>query len=248
MLELRGFSIRRAGRALLAGLDLTLQPGTVTAVLGPNGAGKSSLLLALAGMLPADGEALWSGNTLRSMSRRQLAVIFAWQGELPPAEFGLTVRQRLELAAGEDADEDAGGRIEQAAGRMEAAHLLDRDLAQLSSGERQRVEIAALSLRETPVHLLDEPTAHLDLKHQASCLQLMRDEAAEGRTVITVLHDLAQAQAVADQVILIYGDGRSEAGPANHLMTAGRLQALFAVELKQSGELLLPDYGGVREA
>ena len=242
MLSFQQLSVSRAGRRLLSGLDLEVPLGTVVAVLGPNGAGKSSLLLALAGMLEAEGDVTWSGKSLFGMSRKQLAETVAWQGELPPAEFGLTVRQRLELAAGKEADTT----LPKSAAKMEIDRLLLRDLAALSSGERQRVEIAALSLRDAPLWLMDEPSAHLDLKHQAACLQLMREEASAGRTIITVLHDLAQAQAVADQVVLVYGDGRVEAGPASERMTAEALQALFGVGLKRAGGAILPDYGGGR--
>ncbi|HXH72192.1 MAG TPA: ABC transporter ATP-binding protein [Mariprofundaceae bacterium] len=242
MLRFEHVSLCRGERELLRHAEFAIAPGRVTAILGPNGAGKSSLLLAMAGLLPASGgHVLLQDRPVEELSRMEVAATIAWQGELPAAEFGLTVRQRLELAAG---DGESLPRLQQAAARMEVGHLLDRDLARLSSGERQRVELAAIMLRDCPLWLLDEPTAHLDLKHQTLLLRMLRQEAAAGRAVVTVLHDLQQAMAVADEVILLDGKGGVETGEAGGLLTAERLSRLFQVELMSfaEGQLLLPDY------
>lgn len=242
MLCFEKVSLRRGERELLRDASFAVEPGRVTAILGPNGVGKSSLLLAMAGLLPAsDGHVRLQGNLVTAMSRADVSAYVAWQGALPAAEFGLTVRQRLELATG---DGSALPRLSQVAAEMEIDRLLARDLARLSSGERQRVELAAIMLRDCPLWLLDEPTAHLDLRHQTLLLRILRREAAAGRSVVTVLHDLQQAMAVADNVILLDGCGSVEAGEAGGLLTAERLSRLFQVELMSfaEGNLLLPDY------
>ncbi|MDT8376643.1 MAG: ABC transporter ATP-binding protein [Mariprofundaceae bacterium] len=230
--------LQRGNRELLGGLSFSVQAGEITVILGPNGAGKSSLLLALAGLIPAAGKLLLNGTSLAAYKRGELARQIAWQGELPPTEFGLTVRQRLELSAGEAADA-----IESAAETMDIVPLLQRPLGELSSGELQRVELAAVMLREVPVWLLDEPTAHLDLRHQAHCLKMMKNQAAAGRAIVTVLHDLQQAAAVADFIILIDGKGHAERGSADRMLTIDRLSNLFDMPLIGQGKLLIPDYG-----
>ncbi len=241
VMKLSGVAVMRGERPLLSALDCELRTGEVTVVLGPNGAGKSSLLLALAGLIPADGEIELSGRPLTDYGRDELSRSVAWQGDLPPAEFGLTVRQRLELAAGEMRDA-----FESAVEAMDIALLLDRALGELSSGERQRVEIAAVMVRDCPLWLLDEPTAHLDLKHQMAVLRMMREQAAKGRTIVTVLHDLQQAVAVADCVVLLDGTGGAEAGRAAGLLTSERLSSLFQVKLisihSDGQAVLLPDF------
>jgi len=232
--------LQRGNRQLLSGLSFSIQSGQITVILGPNGAGKSSLLLALAGLIPADGELLLNRAAIAGYKRSELARQIAWQGELPPTEFGLTVKQRLLLAYGDgDGDRD----ISVATFAMEIDALLNRPLAELSSGERQRVELAALMLREVPIWLLDEPTAHLDLKHQARCLKMMKNQAAAGRAIVTVLHDLQQAVAVADFVIFIDGKGHAEWGHADQMLTIDRLSTLFDTPLIGQGKLLIPDYG-----
>ncbi len=232
LLRLEGVTVTRGGRRLFAPLDWRLRAGRIAVVLGPNGVGKSSLLLALAGLLPAGGRLLLDGRPLTAHARRELASRIAWQGELPPVDFGLTVRQRLALA---------GDGIDDAAGEMDVAHLLDRPLGALSAGERQRVELAAVLLRGAPLWLLDEPTAHLDLRHQARCLDMLRRAREGGRGIVVVLHDLAQAEAVADDAILIGADGSAAAGPADAMLEAGRLSALYEARLARK-PCLVPDY------
>jgi iron complex transport system ATP-binding protein len=127
---------------------------------------------------------------------------------------------------------------------MDMAGLLHRPLGELSSGERQRTELAALMLRDTPLWLLDEPTAHLDLKHQINTICMIREQRAAGRTIVTVLHDMQQAMAVADALILIDGNGGAEYGEAKELFDTGRLSRLFDAPVNMQGSVLVPDYGG----
>jgi len=241
LLNVANLSVSRGNSILLSALNCDFHAGEVVVVLGPNGAGKSSLLLALAGLLPAAGTIAFKQRPLSSFNRSELAKTIAWQGDLPPTEFGLTVQQRLELAAGEESQS-----IETTAASMDIAALLHRPLGELSSGERHRTELAALQLRDTPIWLLDEPTAHLDLKHQIHCIDMLREQRSKGRAIITVLHDLQQAVAIADKLILIDGRGGAEYGEANELFESCKLTELFAAPLTQQGNALVPDYGDKR--
>jgi len=237
-LKLSNLAVERGGKVLLSELNCDINPGEVIVVLGPNGAGKSSLLLALAGLIPATGAVELFGKPLAGFSRKKLSHKIAWQGALPPTEFGLTVEQRLELAASEDNEA-----IISIADAMDIKPLLTRPLGELSSGERQRTELAALMLRDTPIWLLDEPTAHLDLKHQIQCMHMLKEERDHGRTIITVLHDIQQAMAVADYLILIDGKGGAEYGTAEQLFASQRLSELFDAPVVTQGSVLVPDYG-----
>ncbi|MDQ6993840.1 MAG: ABC transporter ATP-binding protein [Mariprofundus sp.] len=239
MLRLKNMSVQRAGRQLISGLDCALHHGEIIVVLGPNGAGKSSLLLALAGLIPLTGELELCGKPLSSYARSELTEKIAWQGELPPTEFGLTVQQRLELSM-----MHGTASIEQAVASMDIGDLLNRALGELSSGERQRVELVALMLRTTPIWLLDEPTAHLDLKHQVECVKMLKAERSKGRAIMTVLHDMQQAMAIADQLILVDGYGHAEYGAAKQLCNRNHLSRLFEVALMEQGDILTPDYRG----
>lgn len=236
-LSIENLNISRGERELLHGLDLEIQPGRITVIMGPNGAGKSSLLLAMAGLIPCSGSISMLGKTLDEYSRQEIAGLIAWQGDLPPTEFGLTVAQRLQLAAGETNKAS----LSQPATDMEVDLLLNRNLGKLSSGERQRVELAALMLRDCPFWLLDEPTAHLDLRHQMTCLNMLKDQARDGRAIVVVLHDIQQAMAIAHDVVLFEAMNGVQTGEADEMLSRERLQAVFQVPLQD--ESLLPDYG-----
>lgn len=239
LLKLSELIVDRAEQRVINGLDCTVQAGEVIVVLGPNGAGKSSLLLALAGLIPANGNIELFGQPLENYSRHELTQKIAWQGELPPTEFGLTVLQRLELAAGEFSEHLTSS----TAASMDIESLLHRPLGELSSGERQRTELAALILRDTPLWLLDEPTAHLDLKHQIQCIHMLKAQRAKGRAIITVLHDIQQAMAVADHLILVDGKGGAEYGEASAMFESAKLSELFGAPVMKQGDVLVPDYG-----
>jgi iron complex transport system ATP-binding protein len=247
LLSVSDLSLTRGGRRLVHGLDFGLEVGRITVVLGPNGAGKSTLLLALAGMLEADaGRISLNGKDIGTYGRRELADMIAWQGEMPPTEFGLTVEQRLHLAMRSGLDSEAGRQR-----RLDALEALDlsplraRSLGELSGGERQRVELAAMLVRDCPLWLLDEPCTHLDIRHQVAWLDIMRSQARAGRAILAVLHDVQQAIAIAHDVILIYGDGRVAFGTADALLKPEVLDRLFATGLKRLGDrVLVPDYHG----
>ncbi|MFQ5354971.1 MAG: ABC transporter ATP-binding protein [Mariprofundaceae bacterium] len=247
--RVENISLSRGHRQLIRELSFSLIPGQITVVLGPNGAGKSSLLLALAGLLPYDaGSILLQGNPLDRMNRRQIAGLVAWQGDMPSVEFGLTVSQRLQLARDHGLSKEEGNAMEETCALLEIEHLLQRKLGDLSAGERQRTELAATVVRETPLWLLDEPVVHLDLKHQKIWFSLMRHYARAGKAMLTVLHDVQQACTVADEAILIFADGCTRFGSADAMLTAEILEELYQTPLSQFADasgrkIIIPSYG-----
>ena len=243
MIKAQNLNLKRADKQLITSLSMQAKQGDVVVVLGPNGAGKSTLLLALSGLhTDFSGKITLQGKALNTYTHLELAANIAWQGELPPTEFGLTVEQRLELAA-----HGATEKLKQALTYLELEALKHRALGELSSGERQRVEIAAMMVRDCPVWLMDEPTAHLDMKHQVDCLKLIKQQSVEGRLIITVLHDLQQAAAVADMVVLLDGKGGVQVGQAEDLLTTAQLEPIFEVKLQGSGRNLMPVYSNLSD-
>jgi len=238
LLNIKHLNIQRGEKVVCVNFNFSLKQGEVVVILGPNGAGKSSLLLALAGLLPAQGKIEVMGKSLAEYSKPVFMQSVAWQGDLPPTEFGLTVQQRLDLVI-----DESGHRISKVAYEMDVRHLLHRPLQALSSGERQRVELVALMLREAPIWLLDEPTTHLDLKHQIQTIKTLKKHAQQGRGLVLVLHDMQQAKAIADNLIFMDGKGGVEFGSAEDLWDKSRLSVLFDAPLQQQGQMLVADYG-----
>ncbi len=209
-LELRDVTLRVAGRALLASVNLTVGSGELVAIVGRNGAGKSTLLRLLAGLLtPSEGRATLDGRPLESFSPRVRAALV---GFLAPASLpvptGFTVRDAVGFArfAAHDwwrstAVDDP--LVARAIADLGLGSVANRTLETLSDGERQRAWLAALHAQGAGLVLLDEPTSHLDVEHQRETLATLTAWTGAGRGVVVVLHDLDAALAVADRLVLV---------------------------------------------
>ena len=241
LIETRQLRVEVGGRNVVDCLDLALAPGERLAILGRNGAGKSTLLSTLAGLRPpAGGTVRLGGEDAASLHPRQAALRRAWLGQFQSDPFGSTV---LETALtgrhphlGRWDWESAGdGKLaREALQAVGLAGLEARQVHTLSGGERQRLGIATLLTQAAPLYLLDEPLSHLDLNHQMAVLELFAGAARDGGAgVIMVLHDPALAHRFCDRALLLFGDGRTEVGPADELLAAGLLSELYGYRLRQ---------------
>ncbi len=224
-------------RRVLHGVDLAVQQGEIVALTGPNGAGKTTLLRVVSGTLrPCSGAVRWQGQDLLALSPRERARIVAVVPQaraLPPA---FTVEQAVMLGRtpylswlGAPSARDRAA-VQQALEETDLAPLASRRLAQLSGGEQQRVLLARALAQETPVLLLDEPTTHLDLHHQANILQLVSRLSRErGLTVLMVIHDLNLAARFADRVALLDHGALLAVDEPQMVLTADRIAAVYDV-------------------
>jgi iron complex transport system ATP-binding protein len=198
----------RVGAArLVEGVDLDAAGGQLTMVVGPNGAGKSTLCALLAGDLrPTSGVVELDGRPIGAWSRRELA---RRRAVLPQHAATSGWFRAVDLVAmGRHAWGRGAGDLERAhAALVEAGvgHLAERPFPTLSGGEQARVHLARVLVQDTPVLLLDEPTASLDLRHQHLVAAVARDRADRGVAVVAVVHDLALAGAYADRVVAMAG-------------------------------------------
>ena len=232
------------------GITLPLAAGRWTSIVGPNGAGKSTLLKVLAGLLPAQsGQVALFGRALHDWSARERARQMAWLGQNEAAADDLTVLDvallgRLPhqgwLQPPSLADHAAA---EAALRQTQAWAWRERPLGQLSGGERQRVLLARALAVNAQVLLMDEPLANLDPPHQADWLLLVRSLVAEGRTVVSVLHELGMALQ-ADDVAVLEGGRLQHHGAAHDPATHRALEAVFgqriAIHCVQDQWLALP--------
>lgn len=214
----------------------TLPAGSFSAVIGPNGCGKSTLLRALCRVHPADeGTFRLAGRDIASLGRRELARTVSLLPQATLAPPGLSVEELVQrgrhphqslFAQRSAADVEA---VERAVQRAGIVDLLPRRVGELSGGQRQRAWLAMVLAQDTPVVLLDEPTTYLDLAAQYHLLDLCAELVDEGRTVVTVLHDLPQAASYADHVVLMKA-GRvvAEGGPAS-VVTAERVEDVYGI-------------------
>ena len=230
----RALDLGHPGRPLLRGLDLALHPGERWALLGPNGAGKTTLLQALAGLRPPQaGRIDLAGRPLADWPLREAACLRGLLPQQPLVPAGLRVDEAVLLgrhphrdAAVRDTPADWAATAA-ALQRLGLAALAGRRLDELSGGERQRVALAGLLAQDPLLWLLDEPLAALDLPQQQRLLDLLRERADAGRSLMASFHDPSQAARWASHALLLAPDGRWQAGPAEEVLRAETLSALY---------------------
>lgn len=227
--------------------SVALRPGEVTVLVGPNGSGKSTLLRTLARLQRPRSASLVvdAGTDGFALSPREFSqrVALLTQGRAAPS--GLTVRDVVEFGRypyrGRWGRADPRGRaaVDRALRMTGVEQLADRGAEHLSGGQLQRVWLAACLAQETGVLLLDEPTTYLDLRYQVELLDLTRDLADDhGIAVGVVLHDLDQAAAVADRIVLL-DEGRVVAhGLPEDVLTPERLTETYGIHVEVSADPL----------
>jgi iron complex transport system ATP-binding protein len=242
-LELLGASsldVAVPGRRLVDALDFSVAAGQFVCVLGANGAGKSLTLHTLAGLRPpAAGSVRLCGRSLGDWPRRERARRLGLLTQVSEDPFPGTVldavlvgrHPHVSLWHWESEADVAVARAALAA--CDLAGLEERAIDTLSGGERRRVALAAVLAQDPDVLLLDEPQNHLDPHHQLDVLRLLRARADRGRAVVATLHDPSLAARFADQVLLLYGDGRWACGDTATTLTAAALSDMYEVHFEE---------------
>ena len=232
-----GYGSRRKRYVVAKELTATLSAGSFTAIIGTNGAGKSTLLRTLAGLQPAlSGEISWLGKPLADYSRRELSKTLAVVLTERTSGEGLTAKEVVEMGRmpytgfdGRLSDDDAQI-VSEAMELTGVTPLGSRVVNSLSDGERQRVMIAKALAQQTPVILLDEPTAFLDFPSKVSLLRLLSSLAKEhGKTILLSTHDLELTFQIAKQLWLLSPEGLVEGTP-RALADEGFLEKFFHAE------------------
>jgi iron complex transport system ATP-binding protein len=222
---------------ILHEIDLELPAGRWTSIIGPNGAGKSTLLKALAGLLPFTGQVDLLGVPMANLPSKQRAQQLAWLGQNETTGEDLTAWDvamlgRLPhqpwLAAPSEVDHAA---VEIALKATQAWDWRARTLGQLSGGERQRVLLARALAVQAQVLLMDEPLANLDPPHQADWLAMVRGLIAQGKTVVSVLHEISMALHAGDMLILAQGRVTHQ-GACTDPATHRALEAVFEQRIR----------------
>ncbi|MGA1811466.1 ABC transporter ATP-binding protein [Frondihabitans sp. 4ASC-45] len=227
------------GVPVVRGADLTFETGRVTALVGPNGSGKSSLLRTMARLQkPAAGDLRLRDSDALSLSIRDFAKRVALLTQGRPTPGGLTVRDVVDFGRHPHRSRwgrsDAGGAaaIDHALEVTGMTAFAERSVEHLSGGQLQRVWLASCLAQETGVVLLDEPTTYLDLRYQVELLDLIRDLADDkGIAVGVVLHDLDQAAAVADSVVLLDAGRVVATGAPTDVLTSDLLTRVYGIRI-----------------
>jgi iron complex transport system ATP-binding protein len=235
LLATSGLTIVIGGKHIGHEVELSIGPGESWAVLGANGAGKTTLLHTLGGLRsPTAGRILLDGAPLAHMRRRDIARrlgILLQDSEDPfPATVLETalIGRHPHIGAWQWESPDDHARAHAALAEVGLAELADRSVDTLSGGERRRLALATLLAQDPAVHLLDEPSNHLDLHHQIHLLGHLRERVTgAGGALVMALHDVNLATRFCDHAVLIFSDGEIRQGPVDELLQPGHLSCLY---------------------
>lgn len=227
-----GFTVGSA--VLLHDVTVSAVPGQVLGLVGPNGAGKSTLLQLMAGdRRPTTGSVELDGRAIHDFSAAELARLRAVLPQQTVVQFPFTARDVVMMgrhphhADPVNSNERDEEQVAQAMAATDCAELAHRIFPSLSGGEQTRVALARIFAQQTPVILLDEPTATLDVHHQEHTMGLLQERARAGATVVVVLHDLNLGAAYADQLVLLAGGQVAAAGAPAEVLNADLLTSTY---------------------
>jgi iron complex transport system ATP-binding protein len=250
-LETRAVSFQVGAAKLVDAVSLQAYAGEVLALVGPNGAGKSTLLRLLAHELsPTEGEVVIGGRAVEEYGAREMAKHRAVLPQQTVMQFAFTAFDVVMMGRNPHIENGWPGPEDRAIAehsmhQTETLEFRARVYPGLSGGEQSRVTFARVLAQETPILLLDEPTASLDIRHQEQAMQIARNLAAEGACVVVIVHDLNLAAAYADRIALLHRGRLAECAPPAVILRSSLLSEVFECRLRvieDGGQLIvIPD-------
>ena len=236
-LSFRDVAVRAGEREILRGVDLDVPVGKIVTLAGANGAGKTTLLRAASRVIATERGAIRvAGEDVARLSRRRLAQQIAVVPQDAAISFPFRVEEVVLMGRSPHLGVfgfEAAADVEKAALAMETVgitHLADRSLLELSGGERQLVLVARAIAQAARVLLLDEPTAHLDLRHRVAVLSVVKGFDARGGSALVVSHDLTLAARQSHSVALLAAGRILASGAPADVLTPDTLREVFGVE------------------
>lgn len=239
MMELKNVSSGYGKREILHGVNLTVQKGEILTLIGSNGCGKSTLLKTMLGFLPLlDGEILMDGASIRELSSAEIARRAAYlpqtrnvadisvgrlvlHGRFPYLQYPRKYRKEDFAIAGD------------AMKRMGIEEWEDTPLSELSGGMRQKAYLAMALAQEAPIIVMDEPTTYLDIGQQMKFIDLVKDLAKSGKTILLVLHDMLLAWMLSDRIAVVADGTIRETGTPEELLERQVLEKLYGVSIRK---------------
>ncbi len=237
LLEASGLGFEVSGKRILDGVDFTVRRGEMLGVIGPNGAGKTTLLRLICGLLPPTyGRVLLSGKPLESIGHRERARLVSFMSQDIAQDFGFRVLEvvlmgryprlgRFERESGEDVE-----KARRTLSYVGLSGFEDRPFGGLSGGERQLVLFAKVLAQETELIALDEPSSHLDIKHQDTIFSMAEELASEGKAVVASVHNLNVASHYCRRLLLLDHGKTAAAGSPDEVLLADRLTRVYGVK------------------
>ncbi|MDK2871996.1 MAG: cobalamin transport system ATP-binding protein [bacterium] len=236
MLEVRNVYAGYAGKSVIKDITFSLRKGDFLAILGPNGSGKSTIIKVISGILrPLKGSVIFDGLDILSLSSYERARIVATLPQTVRFDFPFSVEEVI--AMGRYPYKGKGQEIvEELIQRLHLQELKNRKITSLSGGEFKRVVIAKVLAQTPKILLLDEPLNHLDLKHQAILIELLKEITANGVIVISVFHEINIALRMASFVMLLKDGSTLFFGSPDEVAKGSFLETAFQAKLSRCSQ------------
>ena len=247
MLQAHNLTFTLMKRNFIQNITLDFQTGKLYGIVGPNGSGKSTLLKTLAGIwMPTAGNVLWSGENLLKQERKAISQTISLVPQNPQSHFDFLVIDFVAMGRYPHQDKKnnptkSNEIVEHSLKTVNVWHLRDRLITQLSSGERQRVYIARALATESPVLLLDEPTASLDIRHQLEIWHVLKKLTSQGKLVIVTLHDLPAAGRFCDEIVVLNHGENIAKGLYSEVMQPALMEQVFGLCNDEALSFVLKD-------
>jgi len=224
-----------AGKQVVTGLELSFEPGQFWGLMGANGIGKTTLMKCLAGLISPDtGTVSLDGQGILGINRKSVARRVGMMQQHTVYVFDASVLQTVltgrhpHLGHWQRESYTDIEKAKSAIDQLGLEGLENRSVTQLSGGEARRLAFATLLVQEPDIMLLDEPSNHLDLKHQVSIMSRIGNEVYSSKKLaIAAMHDVNLAACYCSHVLMLFGDGEWRAGPAAEMFTREQLERLY---------------------
>lgn len=246
MIRVRSLTVRLDGRPVVDGVDLDADRGQWVGLIGPNGAGKTTVLKAIAGLVESRGSVVVDRGRPVSIRERARTIGFVPQRPVTPPSMRvidyvmLGRSPHIGYLRSETSHDVAVGR--EALADLGMSEYSRRSLGTLSGGELQRVVLARVITQQTPVVLLDEPTASLDMGSAQQVLGVIDDLRRDrGLTVVSAMHDLTLAAQFCDRLVMISAGVVAASGSATTVLTETSIRIHYGASVRVFND----DAGGV---
>jgi len=234
LIDVDDVSVSLAGTTVLDEVSTAVREGQFVGLIGPNGAGKTTLLRTMSGVLDPDaGRVGIDGDDVADLSSRESSRRVAVVPQDTTVSFDFSVEQVVEMGRHPYRSRFGGGSgddrriVRDAMQRVDVARFADRSIGSVSGGERQRAILARALAQDTPVLLLDEPTASLDVTRQVETLALVRELVEDGKTAVAAIHDLDLAARFCDELALLSGGEIVASGPPERVLDGDTVSDAF---------------------
>lgn len=239
-ITVQGLTCGYGDKVVLKGINLEIVSGEIVTLLGPNGSGKSTLMKTIAGALPQlAGSVKIGADEVGGLSHKEIALRLGYVPQIESPAFDFTVREvvlmgRMPHSDGLFETEEDFVAAKEAMKRADCYDLADRPMSELSGGEGQRARIARALAQEAPMLLMDEPTVHLDVRHQLEIGSLVRGLAKDGMAVLVAMHDLNWAATYGTRAVLLDKGEAVLDGPLPETLESPVVDRAFGVSFSRT--------------